>query len=73
MTPKEKATELVEKYAPYCWGEEVCDYDLAKECALIAVDELINEIRTIDPLEAEPFVVNWEKYWNEVKTEIENV
>ena len=46
MTPKEKAKELIDKYIPltlrlyaeYDWDEDV---DSAKECALIAVDEII--------------------------------
>jgi hypothetical protein len=41
MTPKEKAQELVNKYSIWCWNEVVCDYEIAKQCALIAVDEMI--------------------------------
>ena len=60
MKPKEKATELVEKMAIYHWTN-VCDYEGAKQCALIEVDEildmLIGSTATID-------------YWKEVKEEI---
>lgn len=54
MTPKEKAIELVAKFAPYMYcymGSGMLsndDYDekvvltFAKSCALIAVDEIIN-------------------------------
>ena len=52
MTPKEKAKELIEKFY---W-----DYDRAKQCALIAVDELI---KATTPLTST-------HYWKEVKEEI---
>jgi hypothetical protein len=50
MIPKEKAIELVDKYLNYvnCWGDDGnADYEMAnryaKQCALIAVDEMISE------------------------------
>ena len=40
MTPQDKAKELVESMAFSC---RECDYEeKAKQCALIAVDEMIN-------------------------------
>jgi len=65
-TPKEKAIELVEKYAYHLWIDGVCDYDNAKQCALIAVDEMIEE--SIGYLS-----VDRNKYWKEVKQEIEKL
>jgi hypothetical protein len=62
MTPQEKAKELVEKYAIWSWNETVCDYEVAKQCALIAVDEIIKYCH------AEHI-----EYWEEVKTEIEKL
>lgn len=63
MTPKEKAKELVNKY----W---ITDFDIyekeCKQCALIAVDELIEE--SIGYLSIER-----NKYWKEVKQEIEKL
>ena len=61
MTPEEKAIELYEKYdslfkAPYKKHKDT------KLCALIAVDELLEECR----LERD-----W--YWVRVKTEIEKL
>ena len=57
MTPKEKAEELVDKYLllsidfPYndtqdgqCIGNGYMLYNSAKQCALIAVDEIIDAI-----------------------------
>ena len=62
MTPQEKAKELVEKYAIWSWNETVCDYEVAKQCALIAVDEIIKYCH------AEHI-----EYWEEVKTEIKKL
>ena len=66
MTPKEKAQELVKKYLTYFpefYHDEMSyDYneDKAKECALIAVDEILK--------------ITWvEDYWREVKYEIEKL
>lgn len=65
MTPKEKAKELVEKYRDVSISfvdsiEGTCDMRMnnedAKECALIAVEELIKETGS--------------KYWYDVKLEI---
>jgi hypothetical protein len=60
MTPKEKAKDLLDKYLDL-------DFHLylenAKQCALIAVDEFINNCTDIDI---------WE-YWQEVKQEIEKL
>ena len=61
MKPKEKAIELVDKFSFIC---STCDYeDNAKQYALITVDEIIKVIHT-----------NMEdKYWQEVKQEIEKL
>jgi hypothetical protein len=78
MTPKEKAIELVNKMA-----FEVCKTD-AKQCALIAVDEIINAYPHTFGLNKEytkdgelvTSIVNIRPniiYWQEVKQEIENL
>jgi hypothetical protein len=54
MTPKEKAQELVTKY----YGHFTAHMSIAKKCALIAVDEILNLRSNI-------------AYWQEVKKEIE--
>ena len=61
MTPKEKAIELFDKfnnpdtrYYPYVHN--------AQQCALIAVDEIIEHCN---------YANKW--YWQEVKKEIENL
>jgi hypothetical protein len=64
MTPKEKAIELVNKM----YGDEL-DYmteGQAKQCALIAVEE-IKEAIFWHPFESPNFEL---EYWQEVKQEI---
>ena len=62
MTPKQKAQELVDKMA-----FEVCKTD-AKQCALIAVDEILEDNRINYMLLG---VGISKHYWKEVKKEIE--
>jgi len=63
MTPKDKAKELVDKMA-LDWSCNECYNDWAKECALIAVDEIIN---------LDYFSEEGREYWEEVKQEIEKL
>ena len=65
MSPKEKAEELVTKML-----KELFDLDLAKRCALIAVDEIIN---TASPVYDSFWPMNTKDYWKEVKQEITNL
>lgn len=66
MTPKEKAEDLVSKYLwPQRVFEELAKTKVAKECALIAVDEIIKEHYPQDIKRCE--------YWQEVKQEIEKL
>ena len=62
MTPKEKAKELVNKMHIKTDVIFVMSKVQAKKCALIAVDEILEECR----LEKD-----W--YWQEVKQEIEKL
>jgi hypothetical protein len=67
---KEKAKDLVYKFYPSVqWklGQEDC-LDRAKQCALIAVDELLSETEERDGMR----VIN-NPYWMEVKNEIEKL
>jgi hypothetical protein len=63
MTPKEKAEELALKYHNL-WinGNSI----MAKQCALIAVDELIYETQFEVPNIRQ-------RYWQEVKQELEKL
>ena len=42
MTPQEKAKELVDKFMPHSSGNS--NNNEAKQCALIAVDEIIDAV-----------------------------
>jgi hypothetical protein len=66
MTPKEKAKQLVEKMIIYHSPDDK-DYEAAKDCALIAVDEILSFI------EDDRIGFNWKDYYIEVKQEIENL
>jgi hypothetical protein len=70
MTPKEKATELVNKHFDYVEAWSVSNQiENAKQCALITVDEIIKQswdYRDID------LGANYD-FWNEVKTEIKKI
>jgi hypothetical protein len=71
MKPKEKAEELIKKFSfnTRCFSEtkgwEDSFFD-AKQCALIAVDEMIEELIVTD-------FANRFPYWQEVKQEIEKL
>jgi len=72
MSAKEKAKDLVEKMLsknPNIQdGISKIDTIQAKLCALIAVDEIINDCDASSPFETTRLA-----YWNEVKTEINNL
>lgn len=65
MTPKEKAKELFDKFDNY-----PLTYEWKKQCAIIAVDELITD----NELNEEIVQAGLGKqYWQEVKQEIEKL
>ena len=65
MTPKEKAKELFDKMLNEI--DKTCDdYFTAKQCALMAVDEIL-KVSLFFKLIAET------EYWEEVKKEIEKL
>ena len=70
MTPREKASELIVNYQTTVTS---LDYNEAKQCALVALDEIINECYNWNGSDN----VQWEtkrfNYWNEVKQEIKNL
>ena len=82
MTPKEKAKELVDNFTPHTrvfhevlgWEDYL---DSAKKCALIAVDEIIDN-GNLEPQikrhigNVEPSIIYLE-YWFKVKKEIEKL
>ena len=67
LTPKEKAKELIEKYQ----FVEIANYTSmfeVKECALIAVDEIIDALDFNQWQNAKQI-----NYWQEIKQEIEKL
>ena len=73
MTPKEKAEELVHEFKKFAYYPTTNDDVLfvnqlnfnAKQCALIAVDEILNAVTAIADKRYD--------YWKEVKQELEKL
>jgi len=73
MTPKEKAKELYFKFyskIPSIQDEGQMQDEASKQCALIAVDEIIDEVKKILDDENYSSVLI---YWLKVKQEIEKL
>jgi hypothetical protein len=74
MTPKDKAISLVDSYRIILMnentecGEEILSTVIAKQCALIAVDEIIRSNPHSNPLNTN--VESTMEYWQQVKQEI---
>jgi hypothetical protein len=70
MTPKQKAEELHNKFYKINEGVNLIYFEEAKQCALIAVDEILGDIddSILHPQNKEAI-----DYWQEVKKEIENI
>jgi hypothetical protein len=83
MTPKEKATQLcdafyqklpLERYVTTTDGDLSWEYNSwqrTKECALIAVDEIMEHIET--SYYNEDIIKGAKSYWEEVKQNVENL
>jgi hypothetical protein len=75
MKPKDKAISLVDSYRIILMnedtecGEEILCTVIAKQCALIAVDELIEHLQPASDFGGEINIYTVE-YWQEVKQEI---
>ena len=67
MTPKEKAKELVDKMWIYALPNANGSWKNAKQCALIAVDEILDD--DVYDMSEELFEARI-KYWEIVKLEI---
>ena len=64
ITPKEKAKELVKRmYVVHSNSASDITLYFAKQCALIAVDEILSDMGADRGYE----------FWSNVKTEIENI
>ncbi len=70
MTPKEKAQELVDKFNYESKHYLMLD---AKQCALIAVDEIIKECCKSSEKKDAKYQDERINYWQQVKHEINNL
>jgi hypothetical protein len=83
MTPKEKAKELVNKFKSNVYKKAFAnsdfmydryyglDDDMAKQCALVAVDELLEATKRYDyTLGPNP---SYNDYWLKIKYQIEKL
>ena len=78
MTPKEKAEELFNKFyevLPSYADEGQIEWQSAKQCALIAVDEIMNFMEKDDKESKTCYWANHPtlSYWYKVKQEIEKL
>lgn len=74
MTPIEKANELYSKYDDLLnkdFGNPIVFDNQLKQCALIAVDEMIENL--VELSNGEFTFIYKVEYWEEVKQEIENL
>jgi HEPN domain-containing protein len=76
MTPKEKAKDLINKFRLHsrywdCRNDEPLEENHAKQCALIAVNEVILANPHSNPLNTD--VYSTMDYWQQIKQEIEKL
>ena len=76
MTAKEKANKLLSEYLElqpiYEWTNiNYSRYKNAKQCALIAVDEIVSTLESMQLIFSDRELIL--KFWKEVKTEIEKL
>jgi hypothetical protein len=77
MTPQDKAMELMLRYYELIPMNTI---SFAKQCALIAVDEIVNQFQSMSDTKSVLFindeityVIHHLVYWQEVKQEIEKL
>jgi hypothetical protein len=75
MTPKEKAEQLVVKFLKHSRAEkDITPIQSAKQCALIAVNEVQQLIKDLSSDENRfIYIIDEMNYWEKVKQEIENL
>ena len=76
MTPKQKAQELFDKFRVKVHdrdGTSAMNGFEAKQCALIAVDEILHALRQGHPNELVVIPIDLIDYWFDVEKEIENL
>lgn len=73
MTPREKAKCLFDYYFPLCG--HINQWEKAKQCALMCVEEILKASPSIPSMGIDVWedLRKAEKYWKEVKAEIEKL
>jgi hypothetical protein len=69
MIPQEKAKELLDKFS----AVPLLDSYEAKQCALVAVDEILDELSEIVMVTSSKYIIKHINYYQEVKQEIEKL
>jgi hypothetical protein len=80
-SPEEKAKELVDKMYQYQWRKDTIEFRNAKQCALIAVEEILELKETQEEYQIQYENGEWSrdigykysKYWEQVKQEIQKL
>lgn len=74
MTPKKKAKELVDSFMSYkptkMSDYSRIEYPTAKAFALIAVDEILNNVMEYWEMTPDIYYIKSKIYWKEIKQEI---
>lgn len=73
MTPKEKAKQLIDKIWIYSIPNSNGSWNNAKQCALICVDEIINNNNKIPGNAIGLHTDINSNFWEQVKQEIQNI
>lgn len=84
MTAEKKAKELVEGFRGLVDdGDRTCSsgYENAKECAIVVVDEILEAVPELEPMETymdeqvcvDFFINETYTFWKEVKLELEKL
>jgi hypothetical protein len=69
MIPQEKAKELLDKFS----AVPLLDSYEAKQCALVAVDEILDELSEIVMVTSSKYIIKHINYYQEVKQEIKKL
>lgn len=78
MTPKEKAQHILDQYsnirnaAFICFKERVI-LNIARQCAIIAIDEIIKSNPHSNYEDTYPVTHSMTEYWNQVKDELRSM
>jgi hypothetical protein len=69
MTPKQKANDLIHKFFSNALPDAVeCDLNVGKQCALIAVEEILTRM-----IGSRAYSFNEKLFWSEVKSELQSL